>query len=147
MKKLLILSKNGDITNNLPIYRRFYQASLNSLAKINNKENLLYVNHSGYMNATINSVLDENLSPKIEEVLSFNNIKLFKSIYDEEIYKIFEASMIEALRIFKSNVSRTIGISVSGGVDSMVCTLLTYAFSNKYGYNTSCIFSKLWKSY
>ncbi len=120
--------------NNLPIYRRFYQASLNSLAKINNKENLLYVNHSGYMNATINSVLDENLSPKIEEVLSFNNIKLFKSIYDEEIYKIFEASMIEALRI-KSNVSRTIGISVSGGVDSMVCTLLTYSFSNKYGYN------------
>ncbi len=120
--------------NNLPIYRRFYQASLNSLAKINNKENLLYVNHSGYMNATINSVLDENLSPKIEEVLSFNNIKLFKSIYHEEIYKIFEASMIEALRI-KSNVSRTIGISVSGGVDSMVCTLLTYAFSNKYGYN------------
>ncbi len=120
--------------NNLPIYRRFYQASLNSLAKINNQQNLLYVNHSGYMNATINSVLDENLSPKIEEVLSFNNIELFKSIYDEEIYKIFEASMIEALRI-KSNVSRAIGISVSGGVDSMVCTLLTYAFSHKYVYN------------
>ncbi len=116
-------------TNNLPIYRRFYQASLNSLAKINNQQDLLYVNNSGYMNPTINSVLDENLSPKIEEVLSYNID--FKSIYDEEIYKIFEASMFEALSLFKINHNK-IGISVSGGVDSMVCTLLTYAFSYKH---------------
>ncbi len=119
--------------NNLPIYRRFYQASLNSLAKINNKENLLYINNNGYLNPTINSILDENLSPKIEETLSFNDIELFKPIYDETIYKIFETSLYQAMNIFKIN-HNYIGISVSGGVDSMVCTLLTYAFAYKHNF-------------
>lgn len=119
-------------TNNLSIYKRFYQASLNSLAKINNNQDLVYNNTSGYMDDVINSVLDANLSPKISEVLTFEVNK--DAIYETEIYKVFEASMIEVLRL-KSNVFRNIGISVSGGVDSMVCTLLTYAFSNKFGYN------------
>ncbi len=129
IEEVIELVQKWRYNNNLPIYRRFYHASLNSLAKINNKENLLYVNNSGYMNATINSVLDENLSPKIEEVLSFNSD--FQTIYDEEIYKIFEVSMFQALNQLKMNHNK-IGISVSGGVDSMVCTLLTYAFSYKH---------------
>lgn len=119
-------------TNNLPIYKRFYQASLNSLAKINNIQDLVYKNTIDYMNNDINSVLDVNLSPTIAEVLAFEVNK--DAIYETEIYKIFEASMLEVLRL-KSNVYKNIGISVSGGVDSMVCTLLAYAFSNKHKYN------------
>ncbi len=118
--------------NNLSIYKRFYQASLNSLAKINNNQDLVYNNTTGYMDDVINSVLDANLSPKIDEVLTFEVNK--DTIYETEIYKVFEASMIEVLRL-KSNISRNIGISVSGGADSMVCTLLVYVFSNKHGYN------------
>lgn len=118
--------------NNLSIYKRFYQASLNSLAKINNNQDLVYNNTIGYMNEVINSILDTNLSPTIAEVLAFEVNK--DAIYDSEIYKVFEASMLEVLCL-KSNVDRNIGISVSGGADSMVCTLLAYAFSNKHKYN------------
>ncbi len=118
--------------NNLSIYKRFYQASLNSLAKINNNQDLLYNNTSGYMDDVINSILDVNLSPTIAEVLTFEVNK--DTIYETEIYKVFEASMLEVLRL-KNNVHRNIGISVSGGADSMVCTLLAYAFSNKHKYN------------
>lgn len=134
--------------NNLSLYKRFYQASLNSLAKINNNQDLVYNNTADYMDDEINSILDIDLSPKMDEVLSFKVNK--DVIYETEIYKVFEASMIEILRL-KSNttcsaspresassmesLSRNIGISVSGGVDSMVCTLLTYAFSYKHKYN------------
>lgn len=120
------------IENNLPIYKRFYHASLNSLAKINNNKNLLYDNSTGYMNDTINSILDLNLSPQMDEVLSFNSVGL-NSIYEEEIYKIFESSLFQALNQIKITDNK-IGISVSGGCDSMVCTLLTYAFSYKHHY-------------
>lgn len=117
------------IENNLAIYKRFYHASLNSLAKINNNKNLLYDNSTGYMNDTINSILD---LIKMDEVLSFNSVGL-NSIYEEEIYKIFESSLFQAFNQIKITDNK-IGISVSGGSDSMVCTLLTYAFSYKHHY-------------
>lgn len=132
IERVIEIIQNWRIENNLPLYKRFYQASLHSLAKINNNQDLVYNNTTGYTDDVINSVLDANLSPKIEEVLTFEIDK--NNIYETEIYKVFEASMIEVLRL-KNNKSKNIGISVSGGVDSMVCTLLAYAFSNKHFYN------------
>ncbi len=132
------------VIENLSIYRRFYQASLQSLAKINNQQDLSYIVdfllpsvqksdvESDYLNPTMNSVLDDKLSPKMDEVLSFD-MKI-EEIYEEPVFKIFESSMIQSLDQLKLD-HRQIGASVSGGVDSMVCTLLLYVFSHKYGYN------------
>ncbi len=132
IEKVIEIVQEWRVIENLPIYRRFYQASLQSLSKINNQQDLSYVVESGYLNPTINSVLDEKLSPKMDDVLSFN-MKI-EEIYEEPIFKTFEISMIQALDQLKLD-HRQIGASVSGGVDSMVCTLLLYVFSYKYGFD------------
>jgi len=87
-----------------PMYRRFYQATIKALASYYNKQHLLYTFDP---NRLWDSILDPN-SPR----------------------KFIKSSSIKSdlIQIFKSNVKPgPIGdlvISVSGGVDSMVCLVL-----------------------
>ena len=98
-----------------PIYNRFYQASIISLVKINSSRETLFKfdelkNYSG--------ILDPESTKQI-------NFKYDKSIYDTEIYKEFSRN----INVLSSD--KNIVVSISGGVDSMVCSFLLYYYCLK----------------
>ena len=94
------------------IYNRFYQASITSLSKINSSKETLYLCKSKNDYTTI---LDLNSIKNISFEINDN-------IYNEDIYKEFSKNLIINDRII---------VSISGGVDSMVCALLLYYYSLK----------------
>jgi len=94
----------------LPIYRRFYQASVQSLTKINNLKDTAYIANNIDI---LDSIYDDN-SIKLLNTYNFN----IAEISNSSIYKEF----------VKHIIFDTIIISISGGVDSMVCSLLLYVY-------------------
>ena len=103
--------------DDVAIYRRFYQASINSLIKINNLKNTIYLANNI---ECVDSIYDNN-SIKLLDSYNFNIIEISNSI----IYKEFCKNII----CDNDNIT----ISISGGVDSMVCSLLLYIY---------CLFNK-----
>lgn len=110
--------------NNIAIYRRFYQATMKAIININNKQNLLY---DSVVNPNINNlnvlstILDAN-SPTLK-----TSCPLSHEILGCNIYSKFKQSLNEYLVSCKTN---EIIISVSGGVDSMVCLYLAGSIFN-----------------
>ncbi len=97
--------------NDLPIYKRFYQASINSLSKINNQKETLYINK----NMFDNRILDENSTKDI--LFIDNNLK------EEKIFIEFKKNMDN------NKIDSDLILSLSGGVDSMVCSYLLYYYN------------------
>ena len=100
------------------MYRRFYQATIKALSAINNKKNLLYIT----TNKNYYSILDK----KVIHIMNDTDISSLSNNY--------------LLKTFRDNIKPLISnynqenilISVSGGVDSMVCLYLAkYAFPDK----------------
>ncbi len=117
--------ENPDIS----IYRRFYVATLQSLSTINSKiqSDIEFNPFNIYSNEEINAVLDPQ-SPKFEDMF-----KAFEeSILTLPIYLQFSNIMDSLLKPDENKIL----ISISGGVDSMVCSYLAYIWnitkSNKY---------------
>lgn len=107
--------------DNHPIYKRFYQATIKSLCKINNEKDLLYIPNANY---SFREFLDTE-SEYYKNNISFDNN--YFNVPNEnsfEIYKIFESNIQE-----KSGI---IAVSISGGVDSMVCLHLLRQLTKKY---------------
>ena len=92
------------------IYNRFYQASITSLSKINSSKNTKY---KIYKFTDYTSILD-SISTKDINFVHDNNI------YHERIYQEFSKNI--------NNTNSNIIISISGGVDSMVCSFLLYYY-------------------
>ena len=131
IEKAILLIQEWRVLENHPIYRRFYQASLNSLGKLKNQIPMLYeAVKDEYSHEEINAILDEKQSPKMADFFLFESKS---SVYNEEIYKIFESHIIK--------YRQQIGVSLSGGVDSMVCAFLLYLFYQKHSYITPIAFS------
>jgi tRNA(Ile)-lysidine synthetase-like protein len=140
IEKVISIIQEWRLQDNLPIYRRFYQASLNSLAKLKNKENMIYEPDSdAYSNHMIDQVLDKDHSPKMNDFydtidfLSFPKRDL--QVYEEPLYKIYEENLLAYIAAHPHITQ--IGVSVSGGVDSMVCTYLLNALFKKHTSITS----------
>lgn len=95
------------------IYKRFFEATITALSKILNKKQTLYSNKE-------NIILPDNiydpLSSKIREIYYFD----FKEIKKLNIYN-------EFIKHVEFNDNQII-ISISGGVDSMICSLLLYIY-------------------
>ena len=100
--------------NNIAIYRRFYQATIKAIVNINNKQDLLYISVLNNIEI-LTTILDPN-SPTINTTCHLSNEILHCNIYSK-----FKQSVNEYLHYFETN---EIIISVSGGVDSMVCLYL-----------------------
>lgn len=101
--------------NDAPIYTRFYYATLKAIVKVNdentNKQMLLYHKTKDWSYNEINNILDKNSNIKTDDYSGF--------IYEE----------------FVKNIPITyngpLTVSISGGVDSMVCLFLLKQLFNK----------------
>ncbi len=119
----------------ISIYRRFYIATLQSLGKINSKiqSEIEFVPEIEYSNVEVNEVLDPQ-STRIESIYRFMNSDdlLEPSPFLHPIYIEFSNKMDQ---IILPNENKII-LSISGGVDSMVCCYLLYLWNlvkdNKY---------------
>lgn len=98
--------------NDDPIYNRFYQAAVKSLININDSKNTLYLNKTNLFD---DSILD-NYSIKTIEFIN-------KDIQTNKIFIEFKKNM-DLIKI-----EGPIILSISGGVDSMVCSYLLYYYS------------------
>jgi tRNA(Ile)-lysidine synthetase-like protein len=101
------------------IYKRFYQATIKALSKINTETNLLYDSalNLNKNNIDILSTILDSKSPNISGGASI----LCSTI---NLYRQFETSIVGYLEEINTNNTNDIIISVSGGVDSMVCLYL-----------------------
>lgn len=100
--------------NDMSIYKRFYEATIVALANQYNKKPTLY----------------KSLDIQPFELLPIMDTKssLLKSKYSFNITKIKQTSIYnEFIKYIKINDNRIV-ISISGGVDSMVCSLLLYIY-------------------
>ncbi len=112
-----------------PIYKRFYQATIKALSKINTEKNLVYDSalNTNKNNIDILRTILDLRSPNIDNgstLLDINN----------KIYQQFERNILGYLEEVNTNNKKYLGhppnntndiiISVSGGVDSMVCLYL-----------------------
>ena len=95
--------------SNSNYYKRFYMASINSLIKINNDKSTLY----NLKNLDYDNILDSNSTNIILPTLNIEKIK------NSDIYKEFSKNIICKDKII---------LSISGGVDSMVCSVLLYIY-------------------
>jgi tRNA(Ile)-lysidine synthetase-like protein len=96
-------------TNDHPMYRRFYGATLKAISKINNEKDLLYINSNLYSDLQIRSIIDN---------ISVYDLSLIKEISDSNtLYNTFISNI-------PPDYSGNLTISVSGGVDSMICLFL-----------------------
>jgi tRNA(Ile)-lysidine synthetase-like protein len=93
-----------------PIYNRFYQASITSLSKINSLKDTIYIS---YESSDFTHILDPNSIKSLS--FEYND-----NVYNDIIYKELSKNIIN---------NDTIIISISGGVDSMVCSFLLYYYS------------------
>lgn len=96
------------IANDIGLGQRFIKATLQALAKINNNDDLLFIDHKD--DEDLSYVLDKNLfnvsTPTASTTIANLSTEFVKQLH-------------------KANVlSGAITISVSGGVDSMVCLYL-----------------------
>lgn len=115
---LLYINKWLKNEENNNIYNRFYQATINSLVNINSNDNTLYINTNTNTNTNYyKSILDEK-SIKYITFTENNNI------YNNEIYIEFSKNI--------KLINKDIIISISGGVDSMVCSYLLYYYYKQY---------------
>ncbi len=111
-----------------PLYRRFYQASMNSLGKLKNIQNLLYApRKEEYSYDEMDGILDEKQSPKMADFFAYDYTSDLEALYQDELYQTFESNLLP----FVGKVSQ-MGVSLSGGVDSMVCAFLLYLFCRKH---------------
>ena len=94
-----------------PIYNRFYQATIKSLIDINDIKNTLYLNKTNIFD---DSILDIYSIKTIE----FINI----DIQTNKIFIEFKKNM-DSIKI-----EEPIILSISGGVDSMICSYLLYYY-------------------
>jgi tRNA(Ile)-lysidine synthetase-like protein len=115
--KCIQLINTWKIDNYHPIYRRFYQVTLKSLIKINNEKDMLYTNYKNIKLTDINSVLDSNSSFDLKKIIK-NDI----NINENKMYKEFVKNIVGYHKIY---------VSVSGGVDSMVCLYLLHIYKQK----------------
>ena len=125
------------IDNYHPIYRRFYEASLKALIKINNEKDLLYQNcrNTNHIQLSdINSVLDSNSLFNLEQ-LKINDFDINNNINSTQHgFQINELDKSEVFqKLYKEFIKNIKGfnkiyVSVSGGVDSMVCLYLLYMY-------------------
>lgn len=103
--------------NDLNIYTRFYQATITSLSTINNQRETLFTENNDFAD----NILDEKSTHKIEFI--------DKNITEEKIFIEFKKNMD------KVKINDNIILSISGGVDSMVCSYLLYYYSK----NVKCV--------
>ena len=94
-----------------PIYRKFYQATLKALIKINNEKDMKYFNYKNIKSSIINSVLDYNSIYDLSKLVHIN--------INDKLYQEFVKNVAGLNKIY---------VSVSGGVDSMVCLYLLYIY-------------------
>ncbi len=145
----------------ISIYRRFYSATLSSLSKINSQiqseneyvfqridssipENLLslrkrndeFVNSIEFNEEEVNSVLDNN-SCKFNSILLSNLEQNININFNHPIYLEFSKQLNNLILPSENKIL----LSISGGVDSMVCAYLLYLFNIQFNnkYNIECI--------
>jgi tRNA(Ile)-lysidine synthetase-like protein len=97
-----------------PIYKRFYHATLKAYSKILTNKDLLYKSEKIYNQNQIISVLDK-LSKYNLEKLSIHNLNKLDN--HNLLYKTFSINI-------PNEYNGNLTVSVSGGVDSMVCLFL-----------------------
>ena len=107
-----------------PMYQRFYYATLKSIGRINTNKDLTYIPTNIYTDVEINSVLD-----KLSTIYDSSLLKT--NITDNALYNIFLSN------IPKDYVGR-VTVSVSGGVDSMVCLYLLKKYALDHPNITPC---------
>ena len=120
------------------IYRRFYEATLKALIKINNEKDLLYQNSKKIQLNAINKVLDSNSIFNLER-LKINNSDINNNNNNnnnnidstQHGFHILESDLFK--KLYKEFIKNICGfskiyVSVSGGVDSMVCLYLLYMY-------------------
>jgi hypothetical protein len=122
------------------IYRRFYLATLQSLGKINSKiqSDYEFIPDIEYSNEEIDKVLDPESCTFQMILRNMNSNDLLEpSPFIHPIFIEF-SNQIEKLILPDEN---KILLSISGGVDSMVCSYLLYLWnlSNDQKYNIECI--------
>lgn len=102
-----------------PYYLRFYRASLLSLATIEAKDIKIEPVFNEITNADIISNLDTESSPHFDKVL-----------YDKQL----KDPIITAIKWLLKDIGnpKEITLSLSGGVDSMVCSYALYHISKKW---------------
>ena len=103
--------------NDLQIYKRFYQVSITSLSKINNQKEIIFNRNNDFDF----NVIDENSTKEIKFI--DNNLS------ENKLFCEFKKNMD------KINLNGNIVLSISGGVDSMVCSYLLYYYSK----NVKCV--------
>jgi len=86
-----------------PIYERFYQATVKALAQINNQKNLLY-------------------EKTIDDISIFSPVLITKSFEMPKICN--NIKIMDEFKRYCQPVNNQLIVSVSGGVDSMVCLYL-----------------------
>ncbi len=108
-----------------PILRRFYMATLQSLAKINTKimSNYLYLPPRRYLTEDIDRVLDTQ-SMEFMDCIAFEKNE---TMYEDPLYLEF----VKNLEFYKMEKEKKIVISLSGGVDSMVVSYIIAAWFQK----------------
>ena len=119
LKQCIQLINTWKIDNYHPIYKRFYQATLKALAKINNEKDMKYHNYKNIKLDDIHSILDPNSTFDLDKI----NLQHDINILDNKLYKEFVKNIVVC------DNSNKIYVSISGGVDSMVCLYLLYIYS------------------
>jgi tRNA(Ile)-lysidine synthetase-like protein len=104
--------------NDLPIYKRFYEATVNSLINLNNEKSLTYI--PANYTTDLDQIYDPSSCRLLDICFQLDEIK------ETKIYKEFYNNL-------KNIKEDKLVVSISGGVDSMVCSLLLHA----YTYNTN----------
>jgi tRNA(Ile)-lysidine synthetase-like protein len=99
--------------NTINIYKRFYQATVTALSNLKNKNNTLYIGDIHF--------IPEHIYDADSCKIDYNYAVNINKIIDHKLYHEF------CKYINKKNGN--IIISLSGGVDSMVCSLLLYIYS------------------
>lgn len=109
-----------------PIYKRFYQATLKAYSKILTNKDLLYKAEKIYNESEIINILDKMSNFDIQN-LSISNLNKLDN--NNILYKTFSTNIHKE---YCGNLT----VSVSGGVDSMVCLFLLKKFAlNNSGIN------------
>jgi tRNA(Ile)-lysidine synthetase-like protein len=119
------------------MYKRFYQATIKALSKINTEADLFYdsaLNLNKNNIDILRTILDIK-SPNISNDTKLLNI-------NNKIYKQYESNILSYLEEVNTNNTKYLGhppnntkdiiISVSGGVDSMVCLYLASHMNKLY---------------
>jgi len=108
------------------IYNRFYQATISSLVKINsNDETLSFSKEKDKITLEKNEKLYNNYAPILDPT-SIKDITFSENsnIYTNPIYIEFAMNL--------NNTTNDLLVSISGGVDSMVCSLLLYYYCKEH---------------